>query len=74
MCENCYKLKYADLSLLNLTKIEDMSKAFLNNDSLEVVILPEIKLRHKTKLSKTFYNCKSLKEINLENIKTVEAG
>lgn len=74
MCENCYKLKYADLSLLNLDKIEDMSKAFLNNDSLEVVILPEIKLRHKTNLSTTFYNCKSLKEINLENIKTIEAG
>lgn len=74
MCENCYKLKYADLSLLNLTKIEDMSKAFLNNESLEVVILPEIELRHKTNLSKTFYNCRRLKEINLENIKTVEAG
>lgn len=77
MFENCYNLKYVDLSNSDFTKAKDLSRMFYGCSSLKYVILPTSINTRIINIDSMFEGCSSLtsifvKQFDLSNVPGVD--
>ena len=74
MFNQCKKLRYLDISMLNLSGVTDMTSMFDGCEILKNIDVTMLDLSSVTNMSKMFNKCKLLESIDLTSVKFASAS